>query len=65
MALSFQTEHLQSAFITSGMVNNSSLRKGIAPSQPLAQYARGCRGWALFISIHFAKIFWSNRVTPG
>ena len=46
-----------------GCWDNSSLRKGTAPSQPLDQYARGCRGWALFISIHFAQIFWSNGVT--
>jgi hypothetical protein len=45
--------------------DNSLLRKGIAPSQPLAQYARRCRGCALFISIHSTKNFWSNGVTPG
>ena len=55
----------QSALFTSGCWDISSPCKGIAPSQPLAQYARGYQGWPLFISIHFTKIFWSYGVTHG
>jgi hypothetical protein len=47
-----------------GGIIHRSASKGIAPFQPLSQYARGCRGWALFISIHFATIFWSNGELP-
>jgi hypothetical protein len=65
IALSFQTEHPQSLLsLRDGGIIHGCARVS-APSQPLVHYARICRGWSLFISIHFVKIFWSNRVTLG